>query len=155
QRTLRATVVLADVLRRDPNRIFEALPMIENAIMRLKLQFKDDDPELFWAMHGLADIYKDPKINRLPDALSIYQRLLKLRTETLGPDHPDTLLTMNNLANMYTRTGHPDDAIPIMQETVRLRQIKHGPDHPETLDSMQGLVAAYRNAGRLQEATSL
>jgi serine/threonine protein kinase len=153
-RTLEATVYLADLYPK-VGRISEAVPMIEDAVGRLRLRLKEDDPALLWPMHDLADMYKEGSIHRYDDALAIYEQLLKVRTEKLGPDYPDTLLTMHNIANVLVRSGRPDEAIPLMQETIRLRQGKLGPDHPNTIESMRGLATAFRAAGRVREATAL
>ena len=69
-----------------------------------------------------------------------HDRALKLREETLalqkaklGPDHPDTLRSMNNLANSYAAAGQNDRALKLREETLALRKAKLGPDHPDTL----------------------
>jgi hypothetical protein len=50
-------------------------------------------------MNCLALGYK--RAGRLDKALPLYRETLKLQKEKLGPDHPDTLTTMNNLASGY------------------------------------------------------
>ena len=54
----------------------------------------------------------------------------------LGPDHPDTLTSMNNLANSYAALGRHAEALKLREETLALRKAKLGPDHPDTLRSM-------------------
>jgi hypothetical protein len=44
-------------------------------------------------------VYRDA--GRWPDALPLLEETLKLRKAKLGPDHPDTLISMNNLAGGY------------------------------------------------------
>ncbi len=58
----------------------------------------------------------------------------------LGPDHPDTLGSMNNLANAYRDAGRLSEALALYEETLKLRKTKLGPDHPATLQSMNGLA---------------
>ena len=58
---------------------------------------------------------------------------LKLRESKLGPDHPDTLKSRNNLANAYWSAGRNAEAIALHEETLKLRESKLGPDHPDTL----------------------
>ena len=54
----------------------------------------------------------------------------------LGPDHPDTLASMNNLALSYADAGRNDRALKLREETLALQKAKLGPDHPDTLVSM-------------------
>ena len=67
----------------------------------------------------------------------------------LGPDHPDTLTSMNNLAVSYAALGRYPDALKLHEETLALRQAKLGPDHPDTLTSMNNLA---RQLHRLRPA---
>ena len=42
---------------------------------------------------------------KLDLALPLYEETLKLRKAVLGPEHPDTLTSMNNLAVGYCKTA--------------------------------------------------
>ena len=72
-----------------------------------------------------------------------------------GPDHPDTLASMNNLANSYDALGRPADALKLREETLALLKVKLGPDHPDTLASMNNLALSYAALGRQAEALKL
>ena len=71
-----------------------------------------------------------------------------------GPDHPDTLYALHNLAVSCSDAGRLDEAIPLFEEVVRLRKAKLGPDHPFTLASADGLAGACLDARRWSEAAS-
>ena len=73
----------------------------------------------------------------------------------LGPDHPQTLTSRNNLAYAYRSTGDLDRAVPLYVRTVADRERVLGPDHPETLASRNNLAQAYRSAGDLDRAIAL
>ena len=66
-------------------------------------------------------------------ALAIRQlaRALELRAASLGPDHPDTLTTQNNLALAYRDAGRWDRAIPLFERTLAVEAATLGPDHRE------------------------
>jgi non-specific serine/threonine protein kinase/serine/threonine-protein kinase len=81
-------------------------------------------------------------------ALPLFEETFKLTKANLGPDHPDTLASMNNLAAAYLATGKPDLALPLYEEALKLRKAKLGPDHPDTLTSMKNLAEAYRATGK-------
>ena len=42
------------------------------------------------------------------------------RQAKLGPEHPDTLTSMNNLAVAYQAAGKLDLALPLFEETLKL-----------------------------------
>ena len=81
--------------------------------------------------------------------------LLKLTKANLGPQDPETLASMGNLANAYQAAGRLNDAMPLFEETLKLRKAKLGPEHPDTLTSMNNLALAYQAAGRLKDALPL
>jgi tetratricopeptide (TPR) repeat protein/tRNA A-37 threonylcarbamoyl transferase component Bud32 len=72
-----------------------------------------------------------------------------------GPDHPDTLASMNNLANSYADLGRLTDALKLREQTLTLRKAKLGPAHPDTLLSMNNLANSYTALGRLTDALKL
>ena len=75
-------------------------------------------------------------------ALPLFEEMLKLRKAKLGPEHPDTLQSMNNLAVAYREAGKLDLALPLLEETLKLCRAKLGPEHPDTLISMNNLALA-------------
>ena len=79
----------------------------------------------------------------------------KLREAKLGPDHPDTLISRNNLATAYRAAGRTAEAIALHEETLKLRTAKLGPEDPLTLTSRDTVGAAYQIAGRTAEAIAL
>ena len=48
----------------------------------------------------------------------------------LGPDHPDTLSSMNNLASGYQAAGKLDQALPLYEETLKLERPSSAPTTP-------------------------
>ena len=78
-----------------------------------------------------------------PRRSTLYEETLVLRKAKLGPDHPDTLRTMNNLAITYHALGREAEALELREKTLALHKAKLGPDHPDTLGSMIGLAGSY------------
>ena len=75
--------------------------------------------------------------------------------DTLGPDHPSTLASRNNLAGAYRDAGRLDEAIALYEQTLEDRSRLLGPDHPDILITRSNLAGAYQAAGRLDEAIAL
>ena len=75
--------------------------------------------------------------------------------DVLGPHHPDTLASRNNLAGTYRASGRLDKATPLYEQNLEDSIRVLGTDHPSTLTSRLNLAGAYQAAGRLDEAITL
>jgi tetratricopeptide (TPR) repeat protein len=84
-----------------------------------------------------------------------FQRAQALYTEHLGPNHADTLQSMNNLANCYAALGRPDLALALRKEVLELRTEHLGPDHSDTLYSLNNLANSYDFQGEHKKALEL
>jgi len=73
----------------------------------------------------------------------------------LGPDHPDTLTSRNNLASAYESAGRLEEAITLYEQVTKDSARVLGEDHPATAASRNNLAGAYRAVGRLTEAITL
>jgi serine/threonine protein kinase/tetratricopeptide (TPR) repeat protein len=88
-------------------------------------------------------------------AIDFLTRSVELFRRHVGPDHPDTLISMNNLADGYTDVGKLELALPLYEETLKLMKAKLGADHPNTLVSRNNLAECYRATGKLDLALPL
>src|SRR5205823_13119443 len=70
----------------------------------------------------------------------------------LGPDHPSTLGSRNNLANAYRAAGRAEKAVALHEQVLAARQRLLGPDHPDTAQSQNNLARAI--VTRSEEHTS-
>ena len=85
----------------------------------------------------------------------LYERALAITERALGPDHPDTAQSLNNLAALYGSQGHYEQAEPLYQRALAISEKALGPDHPSTATSLNNLAALYRSQGRYEEAEPL
>jgi serine/threonine protein kinase/lipopolysaccharide biosynthesis regulator YciM len=88
-------------------------------------------------------------------AVEVFGKALDTRKALLGPDHPSTLSSMNNLAVAYQEGGQLARALPLLEETLKKRKATLGPDHLDTLSTMNNLAEAYSEAGQLDLAVPL
>jgi serine/threonine protein kinase/tetratricopeptide (TPR) repeat protein len=88
-------------------------------------------------------------------AVALHERALAERRQYLGPDHPDTLRSMNGLAAAHRSAGNWDKALPLLEETLEGRRARLGPDHPDTLQSVNNLAAMYYSVGQVEKALPL
>ena len=75
-------------------------------------------------------------------ALPLYQRALQIVEKVLGPEHPRTATSLNNLALQYKTLGAYDQALPLYQRALAIREKALGPEHPDTAVSLNNLAAA-------------
>jgi tetratricopeptide (TPR) repeat protein len=58
----------------------------------------------------------------------------------LGPEHPDTALSLNNLAALYHATGAYAKAEPLFERALAIREKAPGRQHPDTALSLHRAV---------------
>ena len=80
---------------------------------------------------------------------------LALRERALGPDHPDTLNSVNNLGILYQATGDYRAAEPLLVRALAGKEKALGPDHPDTLIGVNNLGELYREKGDRRAAEPL
>jgi hypothetical protein len=103
-----------------------------------------------WALWFLNDLG-----DSAARAIQVGEPLLADMERVLGPDHPVTLTSRDNLAAAYVVAGRAAEAIPLFERTLADSARVPGPDHPDTLASQNNLGEAYRAAGRDAEAIAL
>nr|WP_272917945.1 tetratricopeptide repeat protein [Actinomadura rayongensis] len=91
----------------------------------------------------------------LARAISYFERAFISDQRLHGLDHPDTLISGNNLALAYQEAGELDRAIPLHETTLADRERVLGSDHPDTLIARNNLANAYQDAGDLDRAIAL
>ena len=75
----------------------------------------------------------------------MHEQTLTDRERVLGPDHPDTLITRNNLATAYRDAGRLEEPSPCYEQTLTDRERILGPDHPDTLITRNNLARGYED----------
>ena len=81
-------------------------------------------------------------------------QVIEIRKTLLGPEHPDTLLSMANLARTYSNQGRWNEAEQLQLQVMDIRKKLLGPEHPDTLSSMGNLASTYSDQGRWNEQSS-
>jgi serine/threonine protein kinase/tetratricopeptide (TPR) repeat protein len=95
------------------------------------------------------------KLGNYPEAQPHYERSLELRRRALGPEHPDTLIALHNLAILFLSRSRFADAEPLIAQELEVRRRVLGPEHPGMLASMNSLAALYRALGQYDRAELL
>jgi len=91
----------------------------------------------------------------LEHRLGFALRILKEQERTLGPEHPDTLGSINNLGILLSDQGDYAGAEPLYRRVMEARERILGPEHPDTLDSINNLGVLLGDQGDYAGAESL
>ncbi len=75
----------------------------------------------------------------------LYKQCYEMSKIVLGEDHPDLMMSMSNLALLYTHQGLFDKAKAMYEQSVL------GEDHPDTLAVFEGFTAMHEHKGNLNE----
>ncbi|KAH8678794.1 hypothetical protein BGZ60DRAFT_446050 [Tricladium varicosporioides] len=105
---------------------------------------------LLWK-YGMC-LYEDGRWIEAEDAIT---KVMKMKKRVLGEEHPDTLLSMGNLAVIYQNQGHFQEAGELELQVMETRKRALGEEHPNTLISMGNLAMTYQSQGRFDEAEQL
>ncbi len=89
------------------------------------------------------------------NAEPLLKRALAICEKTLGPEHPDTATSLNDLASLYQAQGRYEEAEPLYQRALSICEKTLGPEHPDTATSLNGLASLYQAQGHYEEAKSL
>ena len=77
-----------------------------------------------------------------------YARLnLAIYREVLGPRHPDTASSLNDLATVTRDLGDLETARTLLEEALAIRREALGPRHPDTAVSLNNLAFILRKLG--------
>jgi tetratricopeptide (TPR) repeat protein len=62
----------------------------------------------------------------------LYERALAICEQVLGPNHPDTARSLNNLAFLYQSQGDYEHAKPLYERALAIMERTLGSNHPDT-----------------------
>ncbi len=94
-------------------------------------------------MSALGRLFQDK--GEYDRALPLYEECLAKRKRVLGDDHPDTLISLNNLASLFYNKGEYDRALPLHEECLAKNKRVLGLQHPFTKLYQRNRDACARN----------
>jgi tetratricopeptide (TPR) repeat protein len=77
------------------------------------------------------------------------------REKVLGPEHPDTLTSVNNLGSVLERQGKYEEAEAMHRRALKGREKVLGLEHPDTLTSVNNLGLLLESQGKYEEAEAM
>ena len=109
-----------------------------------------DEESIFISLSWLARAHSD--MGNYNEAEPLFLRCLKATERLLGPEHLDTLSTINNLAVLYRNKGEYEKAETFHNRCLAASDKLLGPEHPHTLTTINNLAGLYRNKGEYEKA---
>src|SRR5260370_1130741 len=89
---------------------------------------------------------------RYREAEPLLKRALAIREQQLGPQHPDTASSLNNLALLYRAQGKYEQAEPLLKRALAICEQQLGSEHPNTAIARENYISLLRAMGRQDEA---
>ena len=121
-------------------------------VLKSNLVDKDGESRIELASRFGSCLYSDGRYN---DAEAPFVEVMERHKRLLGTEHPDTLISMTNLASTYSNQGRWQEAEELEIQVLETIKRVLGEEHPDTLISMGNLALTYRNRGRWKEAEEL
>jgi len=104
------------------------------------------------ACHSVGYSYANKK--KWKEAISVLERALRMRLDTLGEQHPATAVILQSMGAAYSYMGSHDTAIMLYERALRIKKDTLGL-HPTTAYTMSSIGAAYGHKGQHKKAIEL
>jgi serine/threonine protein kinase len=127
--------------------------VLSNAEKKIDSAFTDQPRVEAAIRHTMGATYL--KLGQYEPAQRHLLRARDLFTRWYGPEAPETLRSMSELADVLGKSGHLEESLLRYEEVLQLQQRVLGEDHPETLKTMLGLAFLLRPLGKIAEAGQL
>jgi serine/threonine protein kinase len=85
-------------------------------------------------------------------AEQLVEKALDIQIGSLGPDSPNTAVTMMIMADLYTSMGRFSDAEMLYERALTARQKSLGASHPEVATSLCRLAIVFEQEGKLEKS---
>ena len=113
-------------------------------------QFGPLDTRVATVLNNLASLCHQQ--GDLVEAQTLYERVLNIRRQALGLDHPMVAQSLNNLSSLYRELGRHHEAEQLSQKAVAVAEKTFGPEHWRITNCLNNLGAVYAAQGRYEDA---
>jgi len=102
-----------------------------------------------WASHLLNALasYRHGALAAYVQARPLFERALAIKEKALGPEHPETATSLNNLALLLWEQGDYSAPRPLYERTLAIYDKALGPEHPSTAMSLNNLANLLMDQG--------
>jgi tetratricopeptide (TPR) repeat protein len=89
---------------------------------------------------SVTDVARQVQLDTLAGARPLMERALMTYEKELGPEHPDTAQSLNNLALLLHDQGDLAGARPLFERALAIYEKALGPEHPNTVTVRNNLA---------------
>lgn len=104
-------------------------------------------------MNVMGDVYQN--LGLYPRAQALDQQSMEIRQRVLGPQHPDTMNSLNSLVSALGYAGHLAAAEKLIRDNLPIARRVLGPEHPQTLKLTNNLAGTLDLEGHYAEAEKI
>jgi tetratricopeptide (TPR) repeat protein len=84
--------------------------------------------------------------------VKVARRALEVAKKNDGPDHPNVVLSLGNLAELYEAQRKYAKAEPLFKQSLEILEKKFGQDSPFLVPTLLNMASLYNNTGKENEA---
>ncbi|NEQ43041.1 MAG: tetratricopeptide repeat protein [Leptolyngbya sp. SIOISBB] len=103
----------------------------------------------------VAQQSRPPSAFENPAEIPLAEQTLETREQQLGANHPDLVIDLNRLADLYMLADQHSEAEPLYLRALAIREQALGKDNLDVIDSLNRLVELYEATNRFEEADDL
>ncbi|HTW31420.1 MAG TPA: serine/threonine-protein kinase [Candidatus Sulfotelmatobacter sp.] len=130
-----------------------ARELLDKSSKEIETGLANDPEEQAQMLHTMGRVYDS--LGLYSRATDLFSRAVEIRRRVLGPNHPDTLDSMRNLAGTLDDEAKFAEAEKMLRETLDTELRVLGPKDPKTLFSMDDLAGVLFEQGHYAEAEKL
>ena len=130
-----------------------ARELLDNGVKRIEKELADQ-PEVLANMLGVTgNVYKS--LGLYDNALVLLQKAYSINNSLLGSNSPETVKSLNDLANLNFAMGEYESAIEKFDKTLKKRKVIYGEESLEVAESMNDLGMVLREEGDYNQSEKL
>jgi tetratricopeptide (TPR) repeat protein len=99
--------------------------------------------------------YKQAALAAYAESRALFERALAIDEKALGPEHPETATSLNNLARLLQAQGDLAGARPLFGRALAILEKALGPGHPNTNATRANLASVRLAEGAPMDALAL
>ncbi len=94
-------------------------------------------------------------LGRFAEAEDHYRQTIEIGNATIGKDHPNYAIHLNNLAGVVQAQGRVEEAEALYRQAIEIGKATIGEDHPDYAIRLNNLAHVVGEQGRIEEAETL
>lgn len=99
-------------------------------------------------------LFRQGSLAAYSQARPLFQRALNIRETVLGPEHPDTARSFNNLGDLFNAQGDSTRALSHYERALAIRRKVLGGNHADTAESLNNIGYQLQMKGDFVNARS-